>query len=266
VLIGFLSLAVDPTDSNTVYAGGFIPSGVLKSTNGGQSWVAATEPFLANVSGLAIDPTAPSTVYAGSISNGILKSTDGGQSWIVTPLIFSGPGNEVTVVVVDPNDASTIYAGAADGIFKSTDGALSWTPVVGDSFFSLVAVPTLPRTTLYAGTFTGTVYKSADAGATWSVLLSGVSDSQGHLVSVRALAVPASTPTTIYAGTLGAGVYKSTDDGQTWSAVNAGLPNLRILRLVIDQVNPSTVYAATSGAGVFKSTDGGRTWQPTGTN
>src|SRR5207245_766195 len=38
--VGFLSLAIDPSASNTVYAGGYIVSGVLKSTDAGQSWVA----------------------------------------------------------------------------------------------------------------------------------------------------------------------------------------------------------------------------------
>jgi photosystem II stability/assembly factor-like uncharacterized protein len=265
VQVGFLSLAIDPTARNTVYAGGYIASGVLKSTDGGQSWVAGlTSPFPSNVLSLAIDSTAPSTVYATSGSLGVDKSTDGGQSWIES--IFPGFGHQaVTAIVIDPNDATIVYAAALGGaIFKSTDGALSWTPVLtGDSFWSLVALPTLPKTTLYAGSSTGTVYKSTDGGVTWSALLSGFSDSQGNLVSVRTLAVPASTPTTIYAGTFGAGIFKSTDGGQTWNAINAGLPNLRILRLVVDPASPAIIYAATSGAGVFKSTNGGQSWQGT---
>jgi photosystem II stability/assembly factor-like uncharacterized protein/surface antigen len=269
LVFGFLALVVGPTDSDTLYAGGGIPNGVLKSINAGQSWLPANEPFLNQVTGLVVDPALPSNVYAGTISNGVLKSADGGQSWITTPLAFIPPGRTVTSVVLDPVNASIIYAGATGpggGLFKSIDGALSWTSILNASISSVAAASTASNTTLYAGTTSGDIYKSTDAGQTWSLVETGITDAVGTAVTVQTIAIDPAAPATIYAGTFGAGVFRSTDGGQTWLTTNGGLPNLRVLRVVVDPSNSSTIYAATFGAGVFKTVDGGQTWQPTGAN
>ena len=55
--------------------------------------------------------------------------------------------------------------------------------------------------TLYAGTAGGGVFKSTDAGGTWSALNTGLTD-----LAVNALAIDPLTPTTLYAGT-GTGVF-----------------------------------------------------------
>ena len=82
------SLAIDPTNSQTVYAGTW--GGVFKSTNGGASWTAANSGMTIDqvISSLAIDPTNSQTVYAraftvesGSDSGKVFKSTNGGASW-----------------------------------------------------------------------------------------------------------------------------------------------------------------------------------------
>ena len=82
---GVESLAVDPTNPATVYAGG--SSGVFKSTNGGQAWVLASNGIVlglppVSVTEIVIDPTNPSTVYAatgafGPNGDGVFKTTDG---------------------------------------------------------------------------------------------------------------------------------------------------------------------------------------------
>jgi len=263
-VFGFLGLTVDPTDSNTVYAGGAIPTTLLKSTNAGQSWSPLNEPFLNDVMAVVVDPTASSTVYAGSTVSGVLKSTDGGQSWSLTS-ITSSQGKTVASLAMDPTNTAILYAGSfgiGGGVYKTTDGAQSWTQVLAESILSVAINPVLP-TTVYAGNATGSVYKSTDAGQTWAALGPGLTDRSGNPVMVRTLAIDPVTPATIYAGTFGAGIIKSTDGGQTWSAINTGLPTLRILRLVIDQANPATIYAGTFGSGVFKTTSGGQSWQGT---
>ena len=94
------------------------------------------------------------------------------------------------------------------------------------------------------------VFKSTDAGATWTAANAGLTN-----LGINALAVNPATPTTLYAGT-GDGVFKSTDSGETWAAASAG-SRTRRLALAINPAAPDTLYAGTGGAGVFRSTDGG---------
>ena len=126
--------------------------------------------------------------------------------------------------------------------------------------------------TFYFGSVDGGVWKTSDAGVTWTPIFDGQ-----PIASIGALEVAPSNPNVIYAGTgesdirsalsTGDGVYKSTDGGQTWK--NIGLRDTRqISRIVIDPQNPDVVYVGALGhaygpnseRGVFKSTDGGATW------
>src|SRR5262249_20651186 len=124
-------LAIDPQDTNTLYLGtaGFVgatDAGVLKSTDGGASWDAAgsrlpAPPHRASRPDRAPAPAPPHSrgVYAGlvmrcagpvpCVSGGVFKTTDGGASWSGAN---SGlPGYGVTAIVIDPQNAGTIYAG-----------------------------------------------------------------------------------------------------------------------------------------------------------
>ncbi|MBO9362486.1 MAG: hypothetical protein J7452_09815, partial [Thermoflexus sp.] len=75
------ALAIDPRNSNTLYAG-TLGGGVFKSTDGGGSWSAFNDGLThLFVYALAIDPANPDTLYAGTWGGGVFKSTDGGGSW-----------------------------------------------------------------------------------------------------------------------------------------------------------------------------------------
>lgn len=126
----------------------------------------------------------------------------------------------------------------------------------------------------YQGATGGGVWKTTDAGITWTP----VSDSFFKTGSVGAIAVADSDPNIVYAGmgeaclraniSQGDGVYKSTDAGRTWT--HSGLSDTRSIGKVrIDPRDPNLVYVAAVGhpfgsnseRGVFRSRDGGRTWQ-----
>jgi len=68
---------------------------------------------------------------------------------------------------------------------------------------------------LYAGTYGGGVYRTADAGASWSAC--------GALSNVNVVSLAIDGNGKVYAGTE-AGVYVSGDSCATWSALNTGLP------------------------------------------
>ena len=74
-----LSLAVDPSDPDVVYAG-TIRNGVYKSTDGGDTWAGPYGPQDYEALTLAIDPANTSTLYAGFAGRGLYKSTDGGAN------------------------------------------------------------------------------------------------------------------------------------------------------------------------------------------
>lgn len=130
------------------------------------------------------------------------------------------------------------------------------------------------RNTYYMGATGGGVWKTEDAGASWS----NITDGQVQTGSVGAIAVAESDPNVIYVGmgepdprgnfSHGDGVYKSTDAGKNWTHV--GLADTRqIGRIAVHPANPDLVYVAALGhvygsnseRGVFRSTDGGDTWQ-----
>src|SRR5678816_1783829 len=140
-----------------------------------------------------------------------------------------------------------------------------------------VAVPESPLHdhlyTMYAATRSGGLWKTTNAGTTWSP----ISDSVGA-AAVGAVALAPSSPAVVWMGTgdqanarssySGKGVFKSTDAGATWQFM--GLPDSHhIARIVIHPTNPNVVYVAAMGhlfsrneeRGVFRTTDGGTTWK-----
>lgn len=125
----------------------------------------------------------------------------------------------------------------------------------------------------YFGATGGGVWKTTDAGGSWSNISDGFFGG-----SIGAVAVAQSDPNVIYVGTgeatirgnmsQGEGVWKSTDAGRSW--VFAGLPESRTIpRIVIDPSDPQTAYAAVLGdvfaasdaRGIYKTTDGAKTWR-----
>ncbi len=137
-----------------------------------------------------------------------------------------------------------------------------------------VAVTGVPGggSTFYFGAVDGGVWKTPDAGITWTPVFDGQ-----PIASIGALEVAPSNPNILYAGTgesdirsalsSGDGVYKSTDGGQAWR--NMGLRDSRqISRIVVDPRNADVVYVGALGhaygpndtRGVYKSTNGGATW------
>ncbi len=125
---------------------------------------------------------------------------------------------------------------------------------------------------IYAGTATGGLWRTVNAGITWEPLF----DDQPN-ASIGDIGLSRSNPDVLYVGTgeannrnsspWGAGVFKSTDAGETWTHV--GLTETRhIGRVVVHPTDPDVVYVAAMGhlwganeeRGVFKTTDGGRSW------
>jgi photosystem II stability/assembly factor-like uncharacterized protein len=222
---GVTSVAIDPEHSDTVYAGvssvpcsGSRGGGVWKSVDGAASWTKLEgQPDGGGVYGLTIDPQRPATVYSWN-GKGAFKSLDGGKSW---NKLRCGP---VDRMVIDPGDSNILYAVLNDessvfacdhdppGIYRSTDGGASWTAInsglgtirlnfLRTDVITAVVIDPAETGTLYAGTNENGVFRSRDAGGSWTALNSGLT-----ALAVYALALDQQDGSKLYAGTAG-GVF-----------------------------------------------------------
>jgi photosystem II stability/assembly factor-like uncharacterized protein len=195
------------------------------------------------VTGIA---TEPGTFYLGSSGGGVWKSTDYGQSWDnVSDGFFAS--SSIGAIDVADSDPSVVYVGTgSDGI----------------------------RSNVITGRG---VYKSTDAGKTWSFVgLRGVGQ-------IGAVVVDPHNPDIVFVAAIGnafvpnadRGVFRTTDGGATWRKVLFVSDSTGAADLELAPDNPREVYATMwrgqrkpwtiiSGAregGIYKSTDGGDGWQ-----
>jgi hypothetical protein len=162
---------------------------------------------------------------------------------------------------------------SSNGVFESIDGGQTWTGLTsGLTDFPInvlvVDVSTSPRT-LYAGTQLGSVFASADGGASWIKVLqlpAGGADngwcSLGPPPCVFGLAVDPATPSNVYAGT-SAGVYRSADRGATWSTFNTGLSSTAV-QGVRGLLFDNFILYAGAGDGLYQLSSGTTIWTRTG--
>jgi photosystem II stability/assembly factor-like uncharacterized protein len=144
------SLAVDPQNSQTVYAGSFRT--IYKSNDAGAHWSSVKDGLDDYVVSLAFDPLSSPTVYAGGPGAGLLKTTDGGTNWIV---VAGLSGRQVFSVVGDAL-SRTVFTATDSGVFRSDDGGGSWNEFNdGLTGFPVSAVVIGPNHTLYAATQDG---------------------------------------------------------------------------------------------------------------
>jgi photosystem II stability/assembly factor-like uncharacterized protein len=198
-----VKIALDPRMPDTLYAAGLVavprcfppgPCTFARSLDAGATWECLPAPGLL----LHVDPFT-SAVYLGL--QDLLRSTDRGASW---DRLFAGLNaaffNFLPSVVSSPLVPGTLWAGRRGEVGRSRDGGQTW------EFFSaglppldLVALapdPVDPET-LYAGTRQDGVFKSTDAGETWSP----VGTWPAGVILQRGLAVDPADPSILYAGT-----------------------------------------------------------------
>ncbi len=298
-------IAIDPTNSDNIYVG-YWDMGFLKSTDGGISFKKTTTGmnYRSNAFSIVVDPADSSIVYAAmgwweTNQGEVCRSTDFGETWTV---LGNGiPDAQIWSLALDPTgspESRTLYATSYDhGIYKTTDSGQNWYAVNNGlgvdgnlQARKIVVDPHNPQV-LYAGfetktlgddkdlaTIQGGLFKSADAGTSWTRL--DLDQSQANVWDIE---IDPSDPLILYTAvthqydhTLGetffGGVYKSTDGGISWTNHNADFgpeDNLEVLAIAISPANRDILYAVTSddpyhdrssGRGIFKSNDGGIHW------
>lgn len=150
--------------SHTVYIGS-AGAGVLRSTNGGATFVAVNNGLGGSIiTGLAIAPNSSNVVYANTQFDGFYKTIDGGSHW-------TGGNWGGFTLLADPGNPGTLYSasGAFDFVLKSTDGGNTWFYVadgLGGASISVLAMDPHNSNVLYAGGSGQALFKSTDGAAT----------------------------------------------------------------------------------------------------
>jgi photosystem II stability/assembly factor-like uncharacterized protein len=263
-IVGVNAIALSPAASSTVYAG--TAHGVVKTTDGGQSWTQAGL-FDVGINVLAIDPHTASTLYASGAAGSIYSSVDAGADWTSVSLgsVPNQSGPATSFIAIDPLTPSTLYAlsgGPRGTLYKSTDRGQSWNIIsAGDVYATLLVTdPSLPSA-LYANLDGAGLSKSTDGGTTWAAT--------GLNYYPIALAIDPVNSNTLYASVASdtsQAILKSTDAGKTWvtvDTINATLTNaiVPVIRSIV--LSPNASVYVTTGKGIFKSADSGMSWQET---
>ena len=212
-------------------------------------------------------------------------------------------GGRAVAVAGVPGDSTTFYFGSVNGgIWKTTDAGMVWSPIFdGQPVASIgaLAVASSDPKTIYAGTgesdiredlSTGNgVFKSTDAGATWSHI--GLEDTR----QISRIAIDPRNSNVVYVAALGhaygpsangstqqRGVYKSVDGGAHWTRTLDLGPEIGISDLAICSGSPQLLFAGAwqtrrppwssyapidgPGSGLYRSQDAGNTWSRLGGN
>jgi photosystem II stability/assembly factor-like uncharacterized protein len=244
------------------------------------------------------------TLLVGSASGGVWKSEDGGTTF--KPVFEKQPVQSIGAVALDPTNKDVMWVGTGEawtrnsvsvgnGVYKSTDGGETWTnmglpgteridriivhPKNGDIVYVCAPGP------LWSDSADRGLYKTADGGKTWSLVLKGANLSTG----CSSVAMDPANPEHLLAGTWdfrrkpyeyrsggngpdqpsGSRFAESRDGGKTWAYLTAenrkGLPAYPWGRLEIAYApsNPKRVYAFIENprSALYVSDNGGLTWE-----
>ncbi len=187
------TVLLDPREPQTLFTGSWR---LWKSRDLGETWQPLPVTTVDGSSWSSKDtiraiavPAAGSPVLLVAKGNGVFRSGDGGQTWSAA---LGLPAQVVTHLEIDPRDPSIAYACLATtsgpSLYKSADGGRTWTPSANGlpAFASQVLRidPTDSRI-LYCGTDVG-VFRSADAGASWSRVGAALPSSSVHDILISA--------------------------------------------------------------------------------
>lgn len=216
---------IDPRSPDTLYAYAGSQTGpptcpLSKSTDGGKTWACLlTTPYTGfsffDTSDLLIDPADTSKLYLVSSSGQLYISRNGGAAWKPSALGLI-PGQEVTILALDPSDSRRLYA--AVGCPDEVD-----------------VVPCA-----------ASVLVSNDSAGSWTLRADGLTG------AITSLAVDPREPRTLYSGVSLTGIFRSTDGGLHWHPFDAGLtPGSFIGGFLFDPVQTSIIYTVTDAEGVY---------------
>jgi len=281
---------------------GAVGGGLWKTTDAGNNWAPVTDGQItsASVGAVAVSESNPDSVYIGMGENcirgnimpgdGVYKSTDAGKTW--THVGFRG-SDAISKIRIHPTNPNIVYVASFGlyygpseerGVFKSSDGGKTWRRTLfrdpRTGAVDIVVDANNPNV-LYAalweayrieyqmssgGPGSG-LYKSTDAGETWTEITRNAGMPQGMIGRIG-LANTKADSNRVYAlvENENGGLFVSDDAGASWKLMNAS----RTIRqrafyythVFGDPSNKDVVYMQNTA--LFRSTDGGKTTVPVG--
>lgn len=245
-----VDLAVNPKNKSEWYIVS-AAGGVWKTVNAGVTFNPIFDGQSAYSMGcIAIDPNNTNVIWVGSGENnnqravgygdGLYKSEDGGKSWKNVGL---GKSEHIGKISIDPTNSDIVYVaaygplwapGGDRGIYKTIDGGKTWKQVLTvseNTGFNEVQIDPNHTNIVYAtahqrrrhewtyisgGPESG-IYKSTDAGTTWTRLSGGLPSTEMGRISLAVSPVNTDYIYAIIEATEGKGFYKSTDRGASWN-------------------------------------------------
>src|SRR4051812_15696115 len=275
------ALAVAPSNDSIIYAGtgegalsgdSYFGSGVLKSTDGGNTWTHVSDDYFRGVatSRIVVDPTNADHLYAAIVRGrggarrtsptehsrfGVWESRDGGASW---KLIQKSPKDSLgaTDLEMDPLNPQILYSSfLGDAIYKSTNGGKTWTAVM-TGLPNADHVSNQTRFSITISHPSATADAVLYAGFDWIDAATGKYQKPRVFKSTNAAAIWTMLPA-------GSGV----DIVEDYCAQQCSYDNV----IEADPTNPNVVFAAgqfdyniTHAGGIYRSDDGGATWRNLG--
>ncbi len=271
--------------------------GLFKSTDAGDTWTHLAHDTFAGrcFSKIVIDPANTSTLYA-SITRaggfpelaaaknhpqatgplGVFKSTDAGVSW---QRLENLPNLSATDIAIDHNDTSILYAAIGrifghpdNGIYKTTDAGATWTKLTNnlpsnigrisvavspDDSSRLMAILTNPSSSTGGGASNLGIYRSNNAGASWTWVGAVNQATYGWYLST--IAFQPANPDAAIAG--GFTLMRTTNNGASWSNITP--PHVDMHAIAFDADGRLLIG---SDGGVHRSENLGNSWQSLNTS
>jgi photosystem II stability/assembly factor-like uncharacterized protein len=287
------AVAVSSSNPDVVYAGmgetelrGNIiqGDGIYKSTDGGKTWTHAGLEKTMAIARIRVDASNPDLVYVAAFGDpygrnserGVFRSKDGGNAW--ERVLFRDEKTGAEDLVIDPHNPKVLYAslweafrtphsmssgGPGSGLFKSTDGGDHWVelthnPGVPGGVIGKIsmAVSGADSSRVYAliEAHDGGLFRSDDAGATWTLINDNRSLWQRAFYFLRVYADPAARDT-LYVSNYE--LQRSTDGGRTFQVVRT--PHGDHHDFWIAPNDPMRMIDSNDG-GANVSVNAGRTW------
>jgi photosystem II stability/assembly factor-like uncharacterized protein len=299
------AIAVAPSSPNVIYVGSgeadmrsdiAYGNGMYVSNDAGKTWTHSGLEDSRQIGAVVVDPHDAKVAYVAALGHqygpneqrGVFKTVDGGATW--SKVLYKDANTGAVSLAMDPSNPNVLYAalwqtrrppwnvyppsnGPGSGLYKTTDGGKTWAQLTNGlpahvGRIGIAVAPSTPQrvyVTLDSDAKHGGVYRSDDAGATWTH-----TDGEERIWTrgwyFSGITVDPKKPDVLYV--MDTATYRSVDGGKSFDAIRGAPGGDDYHTLWIDPADGNRMILG-SDQGVVVSVNGAQTWstwynQPTG--